>query len=103
MTSDQKSNSTKNRVYGRRKARPLRPQRKALLDTQLPQLQIQLTQGERLKVSSPCWLEIGFGGGEHLAALAQANPDVQLIGCEPFISGVTTLLKRIHKQNRKCS
>ncbi len=38
------------------------------------------------------WLEIGFGGGEHLLAQASANPDVGMIGCEPFINGVAGLL-----------
>jgi tRNA (guanine-N7-)-methyltransferase len=43
----------------------------------------------------PVWLEIGFGGGEHLAAQAAANPDVGLIGCEPFVNGVAMALGRI--------
>jgi tRNA (guanine-N7-)-methyltransferase len=38
------------------------------------------------------WLEIGFGGGEHLAALAARHPDVGFLGCEPFINGVSNLL-----------
>jgi tRNA (guanine-N7-)-methyltransferase len=38
------------------------------------------------------WLEVGFGGGEHLVAQAAANPDVGLIGCEPFINGVAKAL-----------
>ena len=33
------------------------------------------------------WLEIGFGGGEHLLWQAKAHPDVGLIGCEPFLDG----------------
>jgi len=44
------------------------------------------------------WLEIGFGGGEHLIAQAQANPDVGLIGCEPFINGVAKLLAEVDKK-----
>ncbi len=40
----------------------------------------------------PLWLEIGFGGGEHLAEQAAAHPDRGLIGCEPYISGVARLL-----------
>src|SRR5690606_33622725 len=40
----------------------------------------------------PLWLEIGFGGGEHLAAQAAAHPDRGLIGCEPYVSGVARLL-----------
>ncbi len=38
------------------------------------------------------WLEIGFGGGEHLAAQAATHPDCGLIGCEPYITGVARLL-----------
>ena len=41
------------------------------------------------------WLEIGFGAGEHLLALAQANPNVGLIGAEPYEAGVAKLLTRI--------
>ena len=43
------------------------------------------------------WLEIGFGGGEHMLAQAQANPDVQIIGAEPFINGVAKLLAMIEQ------
>ncbi len=41
------------------------------------------------------WLEIGFGGGEHLVWQAQHNPGVTLIGCEPFEDGVMKVLTRI--------
>lgn len=41
------------------------------------------------------WLEIGFGGGEHLHQLALDHPDVGLIGCEPFLNGIAMLLGRI--------
>ena len=40
-------------------------------------------------------LEIGFGGGEHLAARAKAAPDIGFIGCEPFLNGVAKLLLAI--------
>lgn len=43
----------------------------------------------------PVWLEVGFGGGEHLVHMAAANPGVGLIGCEPFVNGVAMLLGRI--------
>ena len=41
------------------------------------------------------WLEIGFGAGEHLAWQGARHPDIGLIGCEPFVNGVSSLLKRI--------
>ncbi len=47
----------------------------------------------------PVWLEIGFGGGEHLVNQAASNPDVGIIGCEPYINGVAMLLGKIRKAN----
>ncbi len=41
------------------------------------------------------WLEVGFGSGEHLVHQAIANPNVGLIGAEPYINGVATLLGKI--------
>lgn len=41
------------------------------------------------------WLEIGFGGGEHLIWQARANPEVGLIGCEVFEDGVVKALSAI--------
>ena len=41
------------------------------------------------------WLEIGFGGGEHLVHQASSNPDKGIIGCEPYINGVAMLLGKI--------
>ena len=45
----------------------------------------------------PVWLEIGFGGGEHMVHMAARYPDVGLIGCEPYINGVAMLLGKIRK------
>jgi tRNA (guanine-N7-)-methyltransferase len=41
------------------------------------------------------WLEIGFGGGEHLAWQAAHHPDIGLIGCEVFQTGIATLLAQL--------
>lgn len=43
------------------------------------------------------WLEIGFGGGEHLIHQALRNPDVGIIGAEPYINGVAMLLGKIRE------
>ena len=45
------------------------------------------------------WLEIGFGGGEHLVHMAQTYPDVGIVGCEPYINGVAMLLGKIREAN----
>jgi len=43
----------------------------------------------------PLWLEVGFGGGEHLVHMAARYPDIGIIGCEPFVNGVAMLLGKI--------
>jgi tRNA (guanine-N7-)-methyltransferase len=43
----------------------------------------------------PVWLEVGFGGGEHMVHQAVLNPDIGIIGCEPYINGVAMLLGKI--------
>ena len=86
------------RTYGRRLARPLKQSATQLVDSLLPKLEIQLPAEGQLDVgklferNAPLHLEIGFGGGEHLAARAEANPDINFIGCEPFINGIASFL-----------
>jgi tRNA (guanine-N7-)-methyltransferase len=86
------------RLYGRRRGHRLRPGRARLLEERLPQIRIELSEEGRLDPTPlfpqacPIWLEIGFGGGEHLIWQAREHPDVGLIGCEPFINGVARLL-----------
>ena len=43
----------------------------------------------------PLWLEVGFGGGEHLVHMAARYPGIGIIGCEPFVNGVAMLLGKI--------
>lgn len=83
------------RSFGRRKGRNLRPTKQGLFDTLLPSLQISLAQAADLKPQAPIWLEIGFGGGEHLAHLASLHSEIQFIGCEPYINGIAGLLSHI--------
>ncbi|GAA3867781.1 tRNA (guanosine(46)-N7)-methyltransferase TrmB [Celeribacter arenosi] len=45
----------------------------------------------------PIWVEIGFGGGEHLVHMAQTYPDIAIIGCEPFVNGVAMCLGRLRR------
>jgi tRNA (guanine-N7-)-methyltransferase len=46
------------------------------------------------------WLEIGFGGGEHLLWQARHNPEVGFIGAEPFEDGVVKVLAEIDDHQR---
>lgn len=91
--------------YGRRKGRPLNPGRQEALSRVLPRFEITLPPpGNQLDPASlfgdarPVWLEIGFGNGEHLAALAARYPDIGFIGAEPYINGVAALAKRIDRE-----
>ena len=45
----------------------------------------------------PCWLEIGFGAGEHLAWQATHNPATAMIGCEVYRNGIAALLGQIER------
>ncbi|MDP2193227.1 MAG: tRNA (guanosine(46)-N7)-methyltransferase TrmB [Alphaproteobacteria bacterium] len=86
------------KVYGRRKSRPLKQHTQHLYETLLPKLIFDV-QSVDIRELPKCCLEIGFGGGEHLAYQALKNPEVFYIGAEPFINGVASLLKLIDQHN----
>jgi tRNA (guanine-N7-)-methyltransferase len=91
--------------YGRRHGKTLRPNHRTWLAEDLSALSPGPVSREAnpgrlpLDLSAfegrPIWLEIGFGGGEHMVHQAVLNPDVRIIGCEPFINGVAMLLGKI--------
>ena len=101
--NDKNSSIPPERFYGRRKGKPLKAGRRSLLDTLLPDLAIATpSPGTKLNPRNlfpaglrAFWLEIGFGGGEHLAAQAAAHRDVGVIGSEVFLNGVAGLLKHV--------
>ena len=47
------------------------------------------------------WLEIGFGAGEHLLWQAAHNPNIGVIGAEPYISGMAKLLSKMAADARR--
>jgi tRNA (guanine-N7-)-methyltransferase len=49
--------------------------------------------------ASSIWVEIGFGGGEHLANLAERHPAIGFIGCEVFENGIAKLLALIRRNH----
>lgn len=90
------------RSFGRRRGKKLRPGRERLMAELLPRIQVALDRTVTEQFSTApraLWLEIGFGGGEHLAAQARAHPDVGLIGCEPFLDGVAKALAQIDEHD----
>jgi tRNA (guanine-N7-)-methyltransferase len=92
-------------TYGRRRGRRLRTSQRTLLESLLPTLAIEAGESALDPRSlfaadtKEIWLEIGFGGGEHLAAQAAAHPEVGFIGCEPFVNGVVSLLGHLKSRD----
>jgi tRNA (guanine-N7-)-methyltransferase len=94
--------------YGRRRGKGLRDAQRTYLDEDLARLapgpvgwdvnpdrhplDLKSLFGDR-----EVWVEIGFGGGEHMVHQAALHPGVGIIGAEPFINGVAMLLARIRK------
>jgi tRNA (guanine-N7-)-methyltransferase len=93
--------------YGRRQGKGLRPSQVGYMAEDLGDLSVPnvswTDNPERLKIdpkalftaTPPVWLEIGFGGGEHMVHQAATYPDVGIIGCEPYINGIAMLLGKI--------
>ncbi len=97
------------RFHGRRKSRPLKPRQQRLMQELLPRLDLRAVADSTPDVlRAPhglfdyalgnVALEIGFGGGEHLAHRAAERPDWGFIGAEPFVNGVAKLLAAIDEQ-----
>jgi tRNA (guanine-N7-)-methyltransferase len=93
-------------IYGRRQGHRLHKKQARLVDEWLPRLTPDVT-AEHVpadwfaKKYDDYVLEIGFGGGEHLAARALANPQTGFIGCEPFLNGVAKLVATVADEGRE--
>jgi len=88
------------KLYGRRKGPKPSERQKRLKRELLPAIALQLKPGADPKsyFSSSVedvWLEVGFGGGEHLLWHATHNPNIGLIGAEPYAPGIAKLLSHI--------
>ncbi len=89
--------------YGRRQGKRLRPKQAAGISGTLPNLQIDCSGPVRPDAlfasdKTAYWLEIGFGGGEHLINNASLHPDIGHLGCEPFINGMAKLVLLIENE-----
>jgi len=92
------------RSYGRTKSRPIKPRQAALFDTLLPRIAIPpgpVDPSALMPDATEVWFEIGFGGGEHMAAQAALRPDVLVLGAEPFLNGVASALRHIDEAGLK--
>jgi tRNA (guanine-N7-)-methyltransferase len=85
------------RSYGRITSRPIKPRQAGLMETLLPQIAIDLSDPVGGWIG-PVWLEIGFGGGEHMAAQAARAPEVRILGAEPFVNGVASAVRHVEEQ-----
>ena len=94
--------------HGRLKGKALRPSQEAYLAEDLGNLSPGAVDWDVNPDRQPIdlksffgardvWLEIGFGGGEHMVHQAARMPDVGIIGCEPYINGVAMLLGKIRE------
>ncbi|THD60724.1 tRNA (guanosine(46)-N7)-methyltransferase TrmB [Phenylobacterium sp.] len=86
------------RSYGRLKTRTIKPRQAALMETLLPALRPPPGAFDPRAVkpdAAEVWLEVGFGGGEHMAGQAARRPDVLILGAEPFQNGVASALRHI--------
>lgn len=99
----QRARPTDFRSFGRRHGRKLSPRQQALLDVALPRVRLDLASPAPADLTGTLfgepivdlWLEVGFGGAEHLVWQAERHPEVGLIGCEPFDEGVVKALGAI--------
>jgi len=98
--------------HGRRHGKALRPAQRRYLAEDLPRLAIPgvgragnpartpIDPATLVPGARDLWLEIGFGAGEHLHALAGAHPGIGFLGAEPFVNGVAALLGRLRAEPR---
>ena len=92
--------------FGRRKGHKLRLHQADLIDNLLPHLALDIGTRAPERLADlfddgveDVRLEIGFGGGEHLIAEAQAFPHIGFIGCEPYVNGMAKILTQIEAHN----
>lgn len=87
------------RTFGRAKGKPLSPAQAALMETEFPKIDfgpaVKAGENPIADIDGKVWLEIGFGGAEHLLWQAEQNPNVTLLGVEPFLNGVAKAVRGI--------
>lgn len=95
------------KFYGRRKGKALRVERLDAMETVFPAVKLPLPAPDTDPASffdtpvRAVWFEVGFGSGEHLIHHALQNPDIGMIGCEPFLNGIAALCRDIKQHGIK--
>ena len=90
------------RLYGRAKGKALSAYQARMMQEKLPGACVPGGDEDPLSGIKPYeqqWLEIGFGGGEHLVHMAKTYPDAGLIGIEPFENGVAKVLACMDRED----
>lgn len=97
---------TELRSFGRRRGRIASPRQQQLMSDVLPGISLDLkspTPADLNTLFEPpvdeVWLEIGFGGAEHMIWQADRNRNVGLIGCEPYEDGVVKALRAVQEMS----
>jgi tRNA (guanine-N7-)-methyltransferase len=115
MKQEKKINPEMNDVrlnfYGRKRGKKLSNRQKKYLEEYLPSIipaGVSYEENpERTKINlknvfgreCQAWIEVGFGGGEHLLSIAKNNITTGIIGCEPYLNGVAMVLPRLAESN----
>ncbi|HLD95015.1 MAG TPA: tRNA (guanosine(46)-N7)-methyltransferase TrmB [Alphaproteobacteria bacterium] len=82
------------KFWGRKIARPLKPLQKKRLEDHLPEIELSFEALKNFCLKHcELWLEIGYGGGEHLVEQARAHQNKTFLGCEPFLHGAVHILE----------
>ena len=104
--ADTEASHRQGSFFGRRKGHKLRAHQADLMGNLLPHLALDLASPADAVLPAlfdppidDLRIEIGFGGGEHLAAEAKAYPRTGFIGCEPYVNGMAKILAAIEADN----
>lgn len=93
---------SKPNFYGRKKGRPLGAYKSNLMESLLPIIEFDPAKfSNDVSTYHESFLEIGFGGGEHMASFAAEKKDSLCIGAEVFKNGVASLLEHIERLSLK--
>jgi tRNA (guanine-N7-)-methyltransferase len=83
--------------FGRRSGKRLHKGQDRLFHEKLPALEIAadgpVDPAALFPAATRYAIEIGYGGGEHLARMAAEQPETGFIGCEVFSGGIAKLLE----------